>query len=144
MFKPEDLFDLAQTEHAAILPIANSRGTRSRKLKATSRSSLDKIRPDDFRREHRRKSFHRRRHRRRTRRDDQKGRPSIGKNCQIRHNALHPRERIIGDGCVVCNSSELKNSLLFTARRCRTQLHRRLIPRHRRTFARREDFPTSN
>lgn len=42
-----------------------------------------------------------------------KGPAIIGKNCQIRHNAYIRENVIIGDGCVVGNSSELKNSLLF-------------------------------
>jgi len=42
-----------------------------------------------------------------------KGPATIGKNCQIRHNAYIRENVIIGDGCVVGNSSELKNSLLF-------------------------------
>ena len=42
-----------------------------------------------------------------------KGPAIIGKNCSIRHNAYLRENVIIGDGCVVGNSSELKNSLLF-------------------------------
>jgi NDP-sugar pyrophosphorylase family protein len=42
-----------------------------------------------------------------------KGPAIIGKNCQIRHNAYLRENVIIGDGCIVGNSSELKNSLLF-------------------------------
>jgi len=42
-----------------------------------------------------------------------KGPAIIGRNCQIRHNAYIRENVIIGDGCVVGNSSELKNSLLF-------------------------------
>jgi NDP-sugar pyrophosphorylase family protein len=42
-----------------------------------------------------------------------KGPAIIGKNCQIRHNAYLRENVIIGDGCVVGNSSELKNALLF-------------------------------
>ena len=37
----------------------------------------------------------------------------IGKNCRIRHNAYFRENVIIGDDCVVGNSSELKNTLLF-------------------------------
>ena len=37
----------------------------------------------------------------------------IGKNCRIRHNAYFRENVIIGDDCVVGNSSELKNALLF-------------------------------
>jgi NDP-sugar pyrophosphorylase family protein len=37
----------------------------------------------------------------------------IGRNCQIRHNAYIRQDVIIGDNCVVGNSSEIKNSILF-------------------------------
>ena len=37
----------------------------------------------------------------------------IGKNCRIRHNAYLRENVLIGDDCVVGNSSELKNALLF-------------------------------
>ena len=37
----------------------------------------------------------------------------IGKNCRIRHNAYLRENVIVGDNCVVGNSSELKNALLF-------------------------------
>jgi UDP-N-acetylglucosamine diphosphorylase / glucose-1-phosphate thymidylyltransferase / UDP-N-acetylgalactosamine diphosphorylase / glucosamine-1-phosphate N-acetyltransferase / galactosamine-1-phosphate N-acetyltransferase len=42
-----------------------------------------------------------------------KGPAIIGRNCQIRHNAYIREQVIIGDNCVVGNASELKNSLLF-------------------------------
>jgi NDP-sugar pyrophosphorylase family protein len=42
-----------------------------------------------------------------------KGPAIIGKNCVIRSNAYIRENVIIGDGCVVGNSSELKNALLF-------------------------------
>ena len=37
----------------------------------------------------------------------------IGVNCQIRHNAYIRANVIIGDNCVIGNSCELKNALLF-------------------------------
>ncbi|MBC8326668.1 MAG: UDP-N-acetylglucosamine diphosphorylase [Verrucomicrobia subdivision 3 bacterium] len=37
----------------------------------------------------------------------------IGANCQIRHNAYIRENVIIGDNCVIGNSCELKNALLF-------------------------------
>ena len=37
----------------------------------------------------------------------------IGRNCQIRHGAYVRANVIVGDGCVVGNSCELKNALLF-------------------------------
>lgn len=42
-----------------------------------------------------------------------KGPAIIGKNCEIRHGAYIRENVIIGDNCVVGNSCELKNSLLF-------------------------------
>jgi NDP-sugar pyrophosphorylase family protein len=42
-----------------------------------------------------------------------KGPAIIGKNCQIRHNAYIRENVIVGDDCVVGNASELKNSILF-------------------------------
>ena len=42
-----------------------------------------------------------------------KGPAIIGKYCQIRHNAYIRENVLIGDGCVVGNASELKNALLF-------------------------------
>jgi NDP-sugar pyrophosphorylase family protein len=42
-----------------------------------------------------------------------KGPAMIGKNCQIRHNAYLRENVLLGDGCVVGNASELKNVLLF-------------------------------
>src|SRR5665213_2963315 len=37
----------------------------------------------------------------------------IGRNCQIRHNAYIRSDVIVGDNCVVGISTEIKNSLLF-------------------------------
>ncbi len=37
----------------------------------------------------------------------------IGRNCQIRHGAYIRENVILGDGCTVGNSCEVKNSLLF-------------------------------
>jgi NDP-sugar pyrophosphorylase family protein len=42
-----------------------------------------------------------------------KGPAIIGCNCQIRHNAYIREHVIIGDGCVVGNACEIKHSLLF-------------------------------
>lgn len=42
-----------------------------------------------------------------------KGPAIIGKNCQIRHNAYVRENVIVGDDCMVGNSCELKNVLLF-------------------------------
>ncbi len=42
-----------------------------------------------------------------------KGPAIIGRNCEIRHNAYLRENVIVGDNCVVGNSCELKNALLF-------------------------------
>ncbi len=42
-----------------------------------------------------------------------KGPAIIGRNCQIRHNAYIREDVIIGDGCVLGNACEFKNALLF-------------------------------
>jgi UDP-N-acetylglucosamine diphosphorylase / glucose-1-phosphate thymidylyltransferase / UDP-N-acetylgalactosamine diphosphorylase / glucosamine-1-phosphate N-acetyltransferase / galactosamine-1-phosphate N-acetyltransferase len=42
-----------------------------------------------------------------------KGPAIIGRNCQIRHNAYIRESVIIGDDCVVGNACEVKNSVLF-------------------------------
>jgi len=42
-----------------------------------------------------------------------KGPAIIGRNCEIRHNAYIREHVIIGDHCVIGNSCEVKNSLLF-------------------------------
>lgn len=42
-----------------------------------------------------------------------KGPAIIGRNCQIRHNAYIREQVLIGDDCVVGNSCEVKNALLF-------------------------------
>jgi NDP-sugar pyrophosphorylase family protein len=42
-----------------------------------------------------------------------KGPAIIGANCRIRHNAYIRENVIIGDGCIVGNSTEIKNALLF-------------------------------
>lgn len=42
-----------------------------------------------------------------------KGPALIGRNCRIRHNAYLREDVIVGDNCVVGNSCELKSSFLF-------------------------------
>ena len=113
MFKAADLFDLQQTEHAAIFDGCHYAWEALKKIPDHIIRSLkpgpaqtfpgavigDKvfigegtvIEPGVF----------------------IKGPAIIGKNCQIRHNAYLRESVIIGDGCVVGNSSELKNAWLF-------------------------------
>ena len=114
MFKPADLFDLSQTEHAALFDGCTYAWEALKKIKAyveaNAKSSLhNKVEGVAYI-------------------GDQvfigegtvvedgamiKGPAIIGKNCQIRHNAYIREHVIVGDGCVVGNSSELKNVLLF-------------------------------
>ncbi|HEY5296848.1 MAG TPA: UDP-N-acetylglucosamine diphosphorylase [Verrucomicrobiae bacterium] len=113
MFKPADLFDLAQTGHAAIFADCNFAWDALKKIESylaqQPRQNPPKrfpgasigekvfigegtlVEPGAM----------------------IKGPAIIGKNCQIRHNAYLRENVIIGDGCVVGNSSELKNSMLF-------------------------------
>lgn len=114
MFKPADLFDLAQTEHAALFDGCTY-----------AWEALKKIGP--YLAAHLKPALHNRCEGRAfigdqvyigegTEVEDGvmiKGPAWIGRNCQIRHNAYIRENVIVGDGCVVGNSSELKNSLLF-------------------------------
>ncbi|HEV2318113.1 MAG TPA: UDP-N-acetylglucosamine diphosphorylase [Verrucomicrobiae bacterium] len=114
MFKPADLFDLAQTTHAAIFEdcefawqaLKKIEGYIAANLKPELRNRCDgvafigeKVFIDEG-----------------TVVEDGvmiKGPAIIGRNCHIRHNAYLRENVILGDGCVVGNSTELKNSLLF-------------------------------
>lgn len=114
MFRPEDLFDLSQTEHAAIFA-----GCKF------AWEALPKI--QGYVRDHLRPGLN-------NRCDGVayigesvfigegtvvedgvmiKGPAIIGRNCQIRHNAYLRENVIVGDQCVIGNSCELKNVLLF-------------------------------
>lgn len=114
MFKPTDLFDLSQTEHAKIFHDCDNAWDALKKLKDYVSANL---RPEL-----------------RNRCDGKvyignqvfigpgtvvedgamiKGPAIIGKNCQIRHSAYIREHVIIGDNCVVGNSSEIKHSILF-------------------------------
>jgi NDP-sugar pyrophosphorylase family protein len=114
MFKPDDLFDLSQTEHAAVFHGCEHAWEALKRikdhLKATLKPELHNrckgdayIGPEVFIGEG-------------TVVEDGamiKGPAIIGRNCQIRHNAYIRDDVLIGDGCVVGNSCELKNALLF-------------------------------
>src|SRR5437773_4017822 len=114
MFKPTDLFDLSQTEHAALFDDCEYAWDALKKindyLKANVRPALKN------------------RCERTAYIGEQvfigqgtvvedgamiKGPAIIGCNCQIRHNAYLREDVIVGDNCVVGNSSELKNVLMF-------------------------------
>ena len=114
MFKPTDLFDLGQTEHAAIFDGCDHGWDALRKIEAYLAANL---KPDlrnqcDGRAYIGEKVFIGEG----TVVEDGamiKGPAIIGRNCQIRHNAYIRENVLIGDGCVVGNSSEVKNALLF-------------------------------
>ena len=114
MFKPADLFDLSQTEHAAIFDGCEFAWEALKKIPAYLAANLKPglhnrcegrayIGKDVFIGEG-------------TVLEDGvmiKGPAIIGRNCEIRHNAYLREGVIIGDGCVVGNSCEFKNALLF-------------------------------
>src|SRR6185437_10848951 len=114
MFKPTDLFDLSQTEHAALFDGCEyaweALGKIRDYLKAELRPALKNhcvgtawIGEQVFVGEG-------------TVVEDGvmiKGPAIIGRNCQIRHSAYLREDVIVGDNCVVGNSTELKNAFLF-------------------------------
>src|SRR5229473_8102333 len=114
MFKAADLFDLKQTEHAALFDGCQYAREALRQiavyLKANLRPELRNhcegvafIGEQVFIGEG-------------TLVEDGamiKGPAIIGRNCEIRHNAYIRQQVIIGDNCVVGNSCEVKNSILF-------------------------------
>lgn len=114
MFKPVDLFDLSQSEHARIFEGCENAWDALKILKDYLSANL-------------RPGLHNRCEGKAfignevfigegTVVEDGamiKGPAIIGKNCQIRHNAYIRDHVIIGDNCIVGNSSEIKNSILF-------------------------------
>src|SRR5689334_16867647 len=114
MFSPADLFDLKQTEHAALFDGCKfawqALGRIQAYLKANLRPGLKNhcdgvafIGEKVFIGEG-------------TVVEDGamiKGPAIIGRNCQIRHNAYIREQVIVGDDCVVGNACELKNAMLF-------------------------------
>lgn len=114
MFKPVDLFDLSQTEHAVLFEGCTYAWEALKQIKPYLAKQA--------------KSHHR--HTalghvyigenvfigEGTVLEDGvmiKGPAIIGRNCEIRHGAYFREHVIVGDGCVVGNSSELKNVLMF-------------------------------
>jgi NDP-sugar pyrophosphorylase family protein len=114
MFKPGDLFDLQETEHAALFEGCEA-----------AWEALPRI--AEYLQAHLRPAL-------RNRCDGQayigervfigpgsvvedgamiKGPAIIGRNCQIRHNAYLRENVLVGDDCVVGNACELKNCLLL-------------------------------
>lgn len=114
MFKPSDLFDLGQTDHAALFEgcayaweaLGRIQTYLLAHLKPELRNRCDGVAfigPRVFIGEG-------------TVVEDGamiKGPAIIGCNCRIRHNAYIRDEVIIGDGCVIGNACELKHSVLF-------------------------------
>ncbi len=114
MFKPVDLFDLAETEHAGIFTDCKNAWEALKKietyiaanLKPELRNKCDGVAyvgEKVFIGEG-------------TVVEDGamiKGPAIIGANCKIRHNAYIRENVIIGDNCILGNSTEIKNSLLF-------------------------------
>ena len=114
MFKPADLFDLAQSEHARIFDGCEYAWEALAKIQTYLKSNLRPglrnrcegvayVGKNVFIGEG-------------TVVEDGamiKGPAIIGKNCEIRHNAYIRDNVIIGDNCTVGNSCELKNALLF-------------------------------
>jgi NDP-sugar pyrophosphorylase family protein len=114
MFKPADLFDLSQTEHAALFDGGEYAWEALQKIKDYLKTN---IRPALKNRCEGTAYI-----------GEQvfigagtvvedgtmiKGPAIIGCNCQIRHNAYLREDVIVGDNCVVGNSCELKNVFMF-------------------------------
>src|SRR5436190_13027273 len=116
MFKPEDLFDLSQTEHGALFADCRYAWDALKRIKEYLQTHLRPglrnrcegvafIGQDVFIGEG-------------TVVEDGamiKGPAIIGRNCEIRHNAYIREQVIIGDHCIVGNSCEVKNSILFNS-----------------------------
>ncbi len=114
MFAPTDLFDLTQTEHAALFEGCQFAWEPLKKIQT-------------YLAQHLRPALHNRCEGvayigenvfigEGTVVEDGamiKGPAIIGRNCEIRHNAYIREQVIIGDNCVVGNACEVKNSLLF-------------------------------
>ena len=114
MFKPTDLFDLRQMEHAALFDGCEHAWDALKKLK-------------DYLQAHLKPALHNRCEGvayigepvfigEGTVVEDGamiKGPAFIGRHCQIRHNAYIREDVIVGDHCVVGNACELKNAVLF-------------------------------
>ena len=114
MFKPADLFDLSQTQHAALFQDCEFAWDVLKRLKAYIDAH---VRPGALDRHNPRASI-----------GELviigegtviedgamiKGPAIIGRNCEIRHNAYIREHVIVGDHCVIGNSCEFKHSLLF-------------------------------
>lgn len=113
-FEPGDLFDLSETEHAALFAGCEHAWDALKKLKGYIEAH---VRPSPHSHDGARVFIG----------EDVfigegtviedgamiKGPAIIGKNCEIRHNAYIREHVIIGDHCVIGNSCEFKHSMLF-------------------------------
>lgn len=114
MFKPTDLFDLTQTEHAALFDGCEFAWDALKKLKAY----IEAHAKSDLRNKCEGVAYIGRNViiGEGTVVEDGamiKGPAIIGRNCEIRHGAYIRDHVIVGDGCIIGNSSELKHSFLF-------------------------------
>ncbi len=114
MFKPSDLFDLGQSEHAALFAGCTYAWEALKKIKDYIGQN---VRPALKNHCEGRAYIGKRVYiGEGTVVEDGvmiKGPAIIGRNCQIRHNAYIREDVIIGDDCVIGNSCEFKNVLLF-------------------------------
>jgi len=116
MFKPQDLFDLTQTAHAAIFNGCEYAWEALKRIETYIKATVNL--QSSLRYKEERAVFI----------GERvfigegtlvepgvmiKGPAIIGRDCQIRHNAYIREHVIIGDSCVVGNACEVKNSLLF-------------------------------
>ncbi|HWQ90419.1 MAG TPA: UDP-N-acetylglucosamine diphosphorylase, partial [Clostridia bacterium] len=114
MFKPADLFDLAQTDHAQLFDQCDCAWAVLKKIAPYLQAHLhpglhNRCQGVAFIGDHVAIGEG-------TVVEDGamiKGPAIIGRNCEIRHNAYIRENVIIGDGCVVGNSTEVKNAILF-------------------------------
>jgi UDP-N-acetylglucosamine diphosphorylase / glucose-1-phosphate thymidylyltransferase / UDP-N-acetylgalactosamine diphosphorylase / glucosamine-1-phosphate N-acetyltransferase / galactosamine-1-phosphate N-acetyltransferase len=114
MFKPADLFDLSQTDHAALFEGCENAWEALRNIQAYLQKN---VQPKALPRGETRAFIGERvLIGEGTVVEDGamiKGPAIIGRNCQIRHNAYLREDVIVGNDCVVGNACELKNVLLF-------------------------------
>lgn len=114
MFRPADLFDLAQTGHGALFDGCDYAWEALKRIEAYVQAQVQaglRNRCDGVAYIGEKVSIGEG-----TVVEDGamiKGPAIIGRNCQIRHNAYIREHVIIGDGCVVGNSCEVKNSVFF-------------------------------
>jgi NDP-sugar pyrophosphorylase family protein len=114
MFRPTELFDLCQTDHAALFQICKNAWETLEKIKDYVNAN---VKPE-LRNICQGVAFIGERVFIGTGTIVEdgamiKGPAIIGRDCQIRHNAYIREHVIVGDRCIVGNSCELKNALLF-------------------------------